>query len=73
MSAYTPIMVMSVGIDFGKGKIPVGRLARRDRRIYFSYEPSFLGRGLDISPFALPVKAGVTATDPSLFEGLPGV
>ena len=73
MKALAPVPVIHVGLDFGKGRVPVGRLALRARRIYFAYEPSFLARSLEISPFMLPLKAGVTTFDNNLFEGLPGV
>jgi len=73
MKAFSSVTVLHVGIDFGEGRIPVGRLAVRDRRIYFEYEPAFIEQGLEISPFLLPVKAGVSTFDNNLFEGLPGV
>lgn len=73
MKTFPSITVIHVGIDFGTGSIPVGRLALRDMRIYFEYEPSFVENGLEISPFMLPLKAGVTSFDGNLFEGLPGV
>ncbi|MGB4408236.1 MAG: type II toxin-antitoxin system HipA family toxin [Sphaerochaeta sp.] len=65
--------MVKVGLDFEKGRIPVGRLALRERRIYFEYESTFIGQDLEISPGMLPLKAGVTTFDNSLFEGLPGV
>nr|WP_319776522.1 HipA N-terminal domain-containing protein [uncultured Sphaerochaeta sp.] len=73
MKPYKAVKTLLVKIDFGNGTIPVGRLALRDRRIYFSYELSFLEQGLEISPFSLPLQAGVKTFDHSLFEGLPGV
>lgn len=62
-----------VGIDFGQGVEPVGRLAIRERAIYFEYMTSFIERGIQLSPLKLPLKAGVTKFSSSLFEGLPGV
>ncbi|NBK24924.1 MAG: type II toxin-antitoxin system HipA family toxin [Spirochaetia bacterium] len=73
MNAFPGAQEIKVGLDFGKGSIPVGRLAIRERRIYFAYESAFIEQGLEISPFILPLKAGVTNFDNSLFEGLPGV
>ena len=73
MKALSPVKVLHVGLDFDNGKIPVGRLALRDRHLYFSYEPAFIGQGLEISPFMLPLKEGVTTFESGLFEGLPGV
>lgn len=53
----------------------VGRLALRDRQIFFQYDPSFLETGLDISPLKLPRVPEVQGPfqTPSSFEGLPGV
>lgn len=73
MNAFPVAQEVKVGLDFGKGSIPVGRLAIRERRIYFAYESAFIEQGLEISPFVLPLKAGVTNFENSLFEGLPGV
>lgn len=73
MKEVFPIKLLHVGLHFGGQTIEVGRLALQDRRIYFSYEPSFLERRLELSPFTLPLKAGVTTFDQSLFEGLPGL
>ena len=73
MKKLSPVQVINVGLDFGTGRIPVGRLALRERRIYFEYGSAFLEQGLEISPFLLPVKRGVTTFDNNLFEGLPGV
>jgi len=73
VKTFPSATVLHVGIDFGSGKAQVGRLASRNRRIYFEYSPAFIEQGIEISPFMLPVKAGVTVFDPSLFEGLTGV
>lgn len=70
---HTPISQIIVSLDFGAKPIPVGRLAIRDRVIYFEYDAGFLQRGLNISPFRLPLKPGLQSFDHSLFEGLPGV
>lgn len=53
-----PVSELNVGIDFGLGMQPVGRLAIRDRVIYFEYDGAFVSRGLQISPFRLPRKRG---------------
>ncbi|GAB4195068.1 MAG: type II toxin-antitoxin system HipA family toxin [Wenzhouxiangellaceae bacterium] len=67
------VQEIKVGIDFGDGVSPVGRLAIRNRQIYFEYDPTFIDRGLDISPLRLPLKSGVSHFEHHLFEGLPGV
>lgn len=73
MSAYRSINEVKVGLDFGDGVVPVGRLASRNGRIYFEYDAEFLRRGLELSPFKLPLESGVKSFDPHLFEGLPGL
>ncbi len=67
------IKEVKVGLDFGTETIPVGRLAMRERDIYFEYLPSFIKSGLEISPRILPLKSGVFSFSYRLFEGLPGV
>lgn len=69
MNAFPVAKKIKVGLDFGKGTIPVGRLAIRERRIYFAYESTFIEQGLEISPFILPLKAGVTNFDNSFLKG----
>jgi serine/threonine-protein kinase HipA len=64
---------IKVGLNFGTHTTPVGRLATRERKIYFEYDTAFLQKKLDISPIRLPLKAGLSAFDNALFEGLPGV
>jgi serine/threonine-protein kinase HipA len=73
MKVYKPVEQIKVGLDFGEGLTPVGRLAIRDRQIYFEYDAGFIERGLEISPLRLPLKSGVTSFDLMLFEGLAGV
>lgn len=67
------VTAVTVGLDFGSGAARVGRLAVRDRRIYFEYEAEFIARGLEISPLRLPLRPGLQTFDAMLFEGLPGV
>lgn len=73
MSQIKSVKEVKIGINFGKDTTPVGRLAIRDRRIYFEYYRDFIDRGLEISPLHLPLKSGVSSFDHNLFEGLPGV
>ncbi len=69
-----PLAQIKVSLDFGVDKpIAVGSLGRRDGVIYFSYNEAFLASGLEISPFHLPLQAGVKSFDCRLFQGLPGV
>jgi len=73
MKTLSSVKEIRVSLDFGHSKIPVGRLALRDHRTYFAYDSSIIDQELEISPFALPLKAGLTWFDNTLFEGLPGV
>ncbi len=67
------IAEIKVGLNFGKGVIPVGRLAMRDRVIYFEYAASFIQKGLEISPLRLPLGKGLIVFEQRPFEGLGGV
>ena len=73
MSNYISLEQIKVGLNFENETIPVGRLAYRQKRIYFEYDASFLAKGLNISPIKLPLDTGVQTFDPFLFEGLAGV
>ena len=73
MKKYKPVEEIKVGLDFGAGVTPVGRLAMRGRQVFFEYNDVFIKLGLEISPLRLPLKSGVISFDPSLFEGLAGV
>ncbi len=71
MATYTNV----IQVDYSKGseKIHMGRLALKNRRIFFEYAPEFLKMGLELSPFKLPLKTGVIACEDRLFGGLFGV
>lgn len=73
MKKYKPVEEIKVGLDFGSGVTPVGRLAMRGRQVFFEYNDAFIKGELEISPLRLPLKSGVSSFDPSLFEGLAGV
>lgn len=51
----------------------VGRLAWRDWRAWFEYDAGFLGSGLQLSPFRLPLRAGLFEAPLRPFAGLFGV
>jgi len=70
---YTPVSLVHVFLDNGDKRQKIGRLALKDRRIYFEYDVDFLQSGLEISPIKLPLKPGVTVCEDSVFEGLFGV
>lgn len=70
---YTNVKDIKVALDFGTSQCHVGRLAIRDGIIYFEYDADFIKSGLEISPYRLPVKAGLTRFEANIFEGLNGV
>ncbi len=51
----------------------VGTLAQKDKKIYFEYDKAFLKTGIELSPYKLPLKAGLFRCDDDTFEGLWGV
>lgn len=67
------VIEIKVGLDFGFGIQPVGRLAIRGRTIYFEYHTEFINKGIEISPFRLPLRNGVIELHQSPFDGLAGV
>ncbi len=70
---FTPVSALSVMLDFGNAPVPVGRLARRDGKIFFEYDADFIAGKLELSPFKLPLMPGLQVFEPGLFEGLPGL
>ena len=70
---HEPITQLTVTLQFNDQAITVGRLAIRDRMIYFEYATDFLDSGLEISPLKCPLRSGVQTFEPHLFEGLAGV
>lgn len=68
-----PVKQIKVGLDFDCNTMAIGRLAIRERKIYFEFDASFLDSGLNISPLSLPFKPGVQSFDIHLFDGLAGV
>ncbi len=71
--SFEPVSHIKVGLRFADETIPVWRLARRERKIYFEYDAGFIEQGLEISPINCPLKPGVQSFDAFLFGGLPGV
>lgn len=70
---YTPIDLLDVSMNFSTADFPVGRIALQAGQIWFEYDPAFIDRGLDISPFNLKLKSGAVSGKLSPFEGLFGV
>lgn len=73
MKNYLSTTEIKVGLNFGGEAVPVGRLAIRERAIYFEYHASFVDQGMELSPLRLPLQSGVTRFENTLFEGLAGV
>lgn len=69
----TPVKLLQVNYTQGMGNVPMGRLALKDRKIFFEYASEFLERGVELSPFKLPLKGGVIACEDRVFDGLFGV
>ena len=51
----------------------VGMLLQDKQRIFFEYSPDFLKSGIELSPFKLPLKAGVFEEKYRVFDGLFGL
>jgi len=51
----------------------VGRLALKGRELLFEYDAAFLGAGLELSPFQLPLRPGVVVGQANVLDGLMGV
>lgn len=68
-------MVNLINVQYCRGTDveTMGRLAIKDRRIFFEYHPEFIQSGLELSPLKLPLKPGVIACEEPLFGGLFGV
>jgi serine/threonine-protein kinase HipA len=64
---------LNVFLHQGEEKINVGELAQVKQDIYFEYSANFIARQIEISPFKLPLKAGVYRDESRTFQGLPGV
>jgi serine/threonine-protein kinase HipA len=50
-----------------------GRLLLKNRKIFFEYDADFIKRGLELSPFKLPLKSGVIESNDRTFEALFGL
>jgi serine/threonine-protein kinase HipA len=70
--SHAPVALLTVWYE-GTERRRIGRLASRDRRILFEYDPAFVTSGIEISPFELPLKPSVMESRRDLFDGLFGV
>ena len=67
------LKMLNVFLHHDGVKLSVGRLAYKERVIYFEYDKSFLQSDIQISPYKLPLKPGVHICQERLFDGLFGV
>ena len=67
------IQTLSVLYHHNNTKKEVGRLAYKEGVIYFEYSKEFLDSNLQLSPYKLPLRAGVFVCDDNVFEGLFGL
>jgi serine/threonine-protein kinase HipA len=62
-----------VSIQFDAEEIEVGELISENKLIYFRYYPSFVKRGLEISPIKLKLNTDINKANDIPFDGLFGV
>lgn len=68
--------IVNVSLSDGSSRQQVGKLGLKDRRYLFQYNEAFLEKGIEISPFYLPLRRDITQGDDKLppeFGGIPGV
>ncbi len=71
---FTPVTRLTVFYEPVEGdRWLVGRLLRQGLQLLFEYDAGFIARGLQLSPFRLPVSPGVFRGAPGRFEGLMGL
>ncbi|MDR3176844.1 MAG: type II toxin-antitoxin system HipA family toxin [Desulfovibrio sp.] len=73
MSLSTAVDTLDVFCNLRGTRHFVGRLAERNRSIFFEYGKEFLNSGVELSPFKLPLRSGLFEDEKRVFEGLPGV
>jgi serine/threonine-protein kinase HipA len=71
--ANIPTELLTVYLDAHGARRQVGRLAFKDRKVLFEFDPVFPASGIEISPFKLPLRPGVFTPDTMVFDGLFGV
>ncbi len=65
--------MLKVFLNHYKQRYFVGILKEYKHKIFFEYDKNFLKTGIEISPFYLPLKAGVFEEKKGVFHGLFGV
>jgi serine/threonine-protein kinase HipA len=62
-----------VSINLGGQEVDVGELVRSEKKIYFKYQSEFMDRGIQISPFKMPLTEKILTAEINFFEGLFGI
>jgi serine/threonine-protein kinase HipA len=71
--SFKPNGIIHVALDLATDVIKVGRMAQKQNQIWFEFDPEFIDKGLDISPFHLHLASGLVAAKYQPFDGLFGV
>lgn len=68
-------MIQTINVYFNHfdNKLFVGKLALKNRKIYFEYDSSFIEKNIHLSPYILPLKKELQVCDDTIFDGLFGV
>jgi len=69
----TGVEKLIVSISLGRQEIELGELVSLRKKIYFKYYPEFIDRGIQISPFKMPLSDKLLSADTEPFDGLFGV
>ncbi|MBC8555184.1 MAG: type II toxin-antitoxin system HipA family toxin [Candidatus Brocadiales bacterium] len=67
------VQTIQVFLSTQSPEILVGTLAHKNKKLYFEYDKDFLNTGIELSPYKLPLKAGLHQCDDVVFSGLFGV
>ena len=73
MTPSHPIQALSAFLWKEDQRLLVGKLAIKDRRIWFSYDPGFVDLGIGLSPFKLDLELGLKSSNDPVFEGIFGL
>ena len=66
-------MKLNVFLNMYGSRCEVGLLAQKEQRIFFEYASDFRKSNIELSPFKLPLKAGVFEEKSRIFDGLFGL
>ena len=67
------IKTVNVFLNHFDDKIFVGKLALKNRKIYFEYDENIIKKDIQISPYILPLKKELQVCNDKIFDGLFGV